>query len=1225
LTAGDSLVGGAGLDTINLSIATVAAPVGGGVSSSGIEALTVTNVNTGAATIDAQLLADLELVTVTGGRGAITVNNLGRVVDVGLTAASADLTLASTAAAVAGTNDDVVVVVDAVALNTDVTVTYNGVETFILDVDSTSGAFDGVTVDNTVTIASTALQTLNVTGAGNIRVSAAFVGAAADAQTATFNASGAEGSVTASIVKGASPSVSVTMSAQGDFLDYQSALARQATLVGGAGTDTLRLLSDVTFSTTATTAAAGSGVSGFEVLRLADNVDVDNRALTNNSGIATVVAEANGSFTSSAISSLTQLGSGTFTASKATDGAADALALTLTGNGVASTLVAAEMETISVVSGGLAANSLTMSAAGALDLTSLTVSGTRSLTATISGVSLATVNASGLTGVGQSFTLAASGSTANMTVTSSSVTPTTEATTANTITTGSGNDVITGSSNIDVITSGAGNDSVTGGAGNDNLTGNAGNDTLSGGDGDDALSDGDGNDVVLGGDGIDTITLGAGTDSVDGGAGNDIITAGANLTTGDTIIGGTGTDTLSATLSAVGVTATLTDIEVINLSFETATFIDLSAATGVTTLTVDSASAGGPNANIRGLASGATVRVTDDNTVGGTAANLAGVSIDTVADASVTVAILANANAATAAASSFTGFTFSDARSVAFTTVGGSATNLLDHQITGNIALDDDDTRTLSITTSADGAFDAVANDVTNSSSLTSFTATAAARADITLDTIADAEDLQTISLTAAGESSDIAVGAIGGGTASTALQTISMAASAGATIATGAITGAGSNLDTVTISATGLNSAVTPGGALTTGNAGINQVTISAADRATVTMAGGDLTVGTGLMNSMAVSATSRGTVNLDGFVSSSTSTVSAGAWSFATSDRGSITGGATGTSAVAINTDGSLSSLTVTVGADSTFDFGDGFAVSAAGTTAATTVTVASDATTSGQLTIGQAGANFTTVTINLAADAANGGDIDIDGGTATTLNVTLNGTANIGVATGVVNFDGNADAIDWAGLTTVTTLNFNVGASSGTNTLSFAANAVKANVTGGSGVDNITGSTGADTISGGAGADVITGGNGADSITGGTGSDTFSYTAATTGSDTITDFTAAAGGDIFAFLGAGIGNGDVTIDAGEIVIHATAVADAAAAVAVIQANTNTTGTLFAIFVTDTDAVTAGDQSATQIYYDANPNTDGGEVLVATLTNIATLTAHNTLTAAANFGLFA
>jgi hypothetical protein len=754
------------------------------------------------------------------------------------------------------------------------------------------------------------------------------------------------------------------------------------------------------------------------------------------------------------------------------------------------------METITVVSGGVDANSLTMSAAGALDLTSLTVSGTRSLTATISGVSLATVNASGLSGVGQSFTLVASGSTANMTVTSSSVTPTTEATTANTITTGSGNDVITGSSNIDVITSGAGNDSVTGGAGNDNLTGNAGNDTLSGGDGVDALSDGDGNDVVLGGDGIDTITLGAGTDSVDGGAGNDIINAGANLTTGDTIIGGTGTDTLSATLSAVGVTATLTDIEVINLSFETATFIDLSAATGITTLTVDSASAGGPNANIRGLASGATARVTDDATLGGTAGNLAGVSIDTVADASVTVAISANANAATAAASSFAGFTFSDARSVAFTTVGGSATNLLDHQIGGNIALDDDETRTLSITTSADGAFDADTNNVTNSSSLTSFTATAAARADITLATIADAEDLQTISLTAAGESSDIRVGAIGGGVggASTALQTISMAASAGGTIATGAITGAGSNLDTVTISATGLNSSVTPGGALTTGNAGINQVTISAADRATVTMAGGDLTVGTGLMNSMAVSATSRGTVNLDDFVSSSTSTVSAGAWSFATSDRGSITGG----TAVAIDTDGSLSSLTVTVGADSTFGFGAAFAVSAAGTIAATTVTVASDATTSGQLTIGQAGTNFTAVTINLAADATNGGDIDIDGGTATTLNVTLNGTANIGVAAGVVNFDGNTDAIDWAGLTTVTTLNFNVGASSGTNTLSFAANAVKANVTGGSGVDNITGSTGADTISGGAGADVITGGAGADVLDGGAGADDFVYSA-------------------------------------------------------------------------------------------------------------------------------
>jgi Ca2+-binding RTX toxin-like protein len=131
-------------------------------------------------------------------------------------------------------------------------------------------------------------------------------------------------------------------------------------------------------------------------------------------------------------------------------------------------------------------------------------------------------------------------------------------------------------------------------------------------------------------------------------------------------------------------------------------------------------------------------------------------------------------------------------------------------------------------------------------------------------------------------------------------------------------------------------------------------------------------------------------------------------------------------------------------------------------------------------------------------LAADATNGGEVDLVGATATTLNVTLNGTANIGVTAGVVTFDGTTGAVNWAGLTTVTTLNFNVGSSSGTNTLSFAANAAKANVTGGSGVDNITGSTGADTISGGAGADVITGGAGADALSGGDGADDFVYSA-------------------------------------------------------------------------------------------------------------------------------
>ena len=162
----------------------------------------------------------------------------------------------------------------------------------------------------------------------------------------------------------------------------------------------------------------------------------------------------------------------------------------------------------------------------------------------------------------------------------------------------------------------------------------------------------------------------------------------------------------------------------------------------------------------------------------------------------------------------------------------------------------------------------------------------------------------------------------------------------------------------------------------------------------------------------------------------------------------------------------------------------------------------------------------------------------------------------------------------------------------------------------------------------------------------MTGGAGADTFTNAAATvgafvgaaqiTGADVIKDFTAGTGGDVFSFLGAGVGDANTTLTfsalatAGitgginELILGTEVFANTAAVIAAIQAVTQTTGTLFVVFVTDVDNVTAGNQSHTQVWYDANPNADGGEVVVATLENITTLVGHNSLVAA-NFSLFA
>jgi Ca2+-binding RTX toxin-like protein len=168
-----------------------------------------------------------------------------------------------------------------------------------------------------------------------------------------------------------------------------------------------------------------------------------------------------------------------------------------------------------------------------------------------------------------------------------------------------------------------------------------------------------------------------------------------------------------------------------------------------------------------------------------------------------------------------------------------------------------------------------------------------------------------------------------------------------------------------------------------------------------------------------------------------------------------------------------------------------------------------VASDATTAGALTIGDATTAFTSASINLSADATNGGTIALLGGSAAALSITLGGTAAITVGTNAVAYDGTAGAVSWNGVTTVTALTLNAGASSGANTLNVSGKAATAVVTGGSGADTITGTAGIDTINGGAGADTITGGAGADILTGGTGADTFVLGTSATVFDTITDF--------------------------------------------------------------------------------------------------------------------
>jgi len=131
-------------------------------------------------------------------------------------------------------------------------------------------------------------------------------------------------------------------------------------------------------------------------------------------------------------------------------------------------------------------------------------------------------------------------------------------------------------------------------------------------------------------------------------------------------------------------------------------------------------------------------------------------------------------------------------------------------------------------------------------------------------------------------------------------------------------------------------------------------------------------------------------------------------------------------------------------------------------------------------------------------------------------------------------------------------------------------------------------------------------ITGTSGIDRITLGAASDT--VVIGLTSSDTINGFSTTL--DKIQLASGVFGVGDyaeaAAINAGanaDVTVATTALANDAAIVAAIRTSTDATDTLFIVYNT-------ADNEA-QAWYDADPNTDGGEVQVATLVGITDLTA--------------
>ncbi len=110
--------------------------------------------------------------------------------------------------------------------------------------------------------------------------------------------------------------------------------------------------------------------------------------------------------------------------------------------------------------------------------------------------------------------------------------------------TGIGDDIVSSGGGLDVISTGAGDDDVDSGADDDLVWGGQGSDNIVGGSGDDRLFGNSGSDTITPGPGLDLVSAGAGDDTV-------VILDSCEITPGEKLFGGSGTDTLLTPVSEV--------------------------------------------------------------------------------------------------------------------------------------------------------------------------------------------------------------------------------------------------------------------------------------------------------------------------------------------------------------------------------------------------------------------------------------------------------------------------------------------------------------------------------------------------------------------------------------------------------------------------------------------------------------------------------------------------
>lgn len=657
LNTADVIALGAGSDTLDITFEVAATTAMPSATITGVENFVLTNVSGNALTASFAAIAGEESITNDMSTSDVTLTNLadgtsvtvngngavtnadtaaGWVADV--TAATVNITGGVTAGAITVTGADLL------------TETYTSsgaanVTGAITSAATTTDVVINASSNLQATITGTAVDTLTISGAGNVDLN----GGTLDATIETVAAGASTGDVdiilgnvagVADVAGVDVADVTVTTGSGDDDVDMSNVVtAMEMTVSTGAGDDTITIGSALVdaaadgsrvadsidggagtdilsmVSATANAHAAITSISGIEEITISDTLAHSFTTANFQAGITTVnLAGGTGTLTLDAgantVNLTDQLAGGalglTDTGTATTDSVTvvneDAAADAFNGQAITST----GFETVNIVTTGTGA--ATAQSVGAIAITADTggtgtvnISGTNRID--LDGdITADVLNLSGLTAQ------AAGTATADMTG-------------QNLIATAGGTATITGSAGDDVLIGDADDTTnIDGGAGDDDITGGSDAETIAGGAGDDTIAGGGGADTITGGAGDDQITLGGSLESVDAGDGDDTVIAAANLAFGMSVVGGAGDDTLSVTAMAAAATGSVVSgFETLTIAGDVTVDLDNFGNNDFSTVTVGNntvtiQSVAGENITLTAAMSGDTTVTLEDAT-----------------------------------------------------------------------------------------------------------------------------------------------------------------------------------------------------------------------------------------------------------------------------------------------------------------------------------------------------------------------------------------------------------------------------------------------------------------------------------------------------------------------------------------------------------------------------------------------------------------------------------